>query len=112
MFRPAEAPEAGRPRLARKLKENGIQYRKQENAFLWIEDMARAQAFSDRFASLEWPRILNPYARKVNPLMEDLLESMPYYWVTAQSEYFTAVSHHSHQLSAISPAAFTVSAES
>jgi len=44
--------------LARKLKENGIQYTKQENAFLWIEDMARAQAFSDRFASLEWPRIL------------------------------------------------------
>src|SRR3989454_740470 len=42
--------------LARKLKENGIRYTKQENAFLWIEDMARAQAFSDRFASLEWPR--------------------------------------------------------
>ncbi len=39
--------------LARKLKENGIRYTKQENAFLWIEDMARAQAFSDRFASLE-----------------------------------------------------------
>jgi len=77
--------------LARKLKENGIRYRKHENAFLWIEDMARAQAFSDRFASLEWPRILNPYARKVNPLMEDLLESLPYYWVTAQSEYSTDI---------------------
>jgi hypothetical protein len=77
--------------LARKLKENGIRYTKYENAFLWIEDMARAQAFSDRFASLEWPRILNPYARKVNPLMEDLLESMPYYWVTAQSEYSTDI---------------------
>jgi len=77
--------------LARKLKENGIRYTKHENAFLWIEDMARAQAFSDRFASLEWPRILNPYARKVNPLMEDLLESLPYYWVTAQSEYSTDI---------------------
>ena len=77
--------------LARKLTENGIRFRKQENAFLWIEDMARAQAFADRFASLEWPRILNPYARKVNPLMEDLLESLPYYWVTAQSEYSTDI---------------------
>ena len=77
--------------LARKLKENGIRYTKQENAFLWIEDMARAQAFSDRFASLEWPRILNPYARKVNPLMQDILELLPYYWVTAQSEYSTDI---------------------
>jgi len=77
--------------LAQKLKENGVGYTKRENAFLWIEDMARAQAFSDRFASLEWPRILNPYARKVNPLMEDLLESLPYYWVTAQSEYSTDI---------------------
>src|SRR5437899_11131758 len=53
--------------------------------------MARAQAFSDRFASLEWPRILNPYARKVNPLMQDILELLPYYWVTAQSEYSTDI---------------------
>src|SRR5947209_8415606 len=75
----------------RNLKENGIRYTKHENAYLWIKDMAQAQTFSDRFASLEWPRILNPYARKVNPLMEDLLESLPYYWVTAQSEYSTDI---------------------
>jgi hypothetical protein len=77
--------------LARKLKENGVRYRKRENAFLWIEDMARAQTFSDRFASLDWPRILNRYARRVNPLMDDLLESLPYYWVAAQSEYSTDI---------------------
>jgi hypothetical protein len=53
--------------------------------------MARAQTFSDRFASLDWPRILNRYARKVNPLMDDLLESLPYYWVAAQSEYSTDI---------------------
>src|SRR3972149_2516132 len=77
--------------LAQKEGRPFIRYTKHENAFLWIEDMARAQAFSDRFASLEWPRILNPYARKVNPLMEDLIESLPYYWVTAQSEYSTDI---------------------
>jgi hypothetical protein len=64
--------------LARKLKENGIRYRKQENPFLWIEDMARAQAFSDRFASLEWPRILNAYARKVNPLRDSSKSPFPF----------------------------------
>ena len=77
--------------LARKLKQNGIGYSKRENAFLWIEDLTRAQTFSDRFCSLDWPRLLNRYAKKINPLMADLLKSMPYYWVTAQSEYSTDI---------------------
>src|SRR5213083_3740206 len=77
--------------LARRLKQNGIRYTKRENAFLWIEDLARAQKFSDRFCSLDWPRLLNRYAKKINPLMADLLKNMPYYWFTAQSEYSTDI---------------------
>jgi hypothetical protein len=77
--------------LARKLQQNGIRYTKRENAFLWIEDLTRAQKFSDRFCFLDWPRLLNRYAKKINPLMADLLKSMPYYWVTAQSEYSTDI---------------------
>ena len=77
--------------LARKLERNGIRYRKCDNAFVWIEDMNRAQKFADRFCSLNWPRLLNGYAKKVNPLMADLLKSMSYYWVTAQSEYSTDI---------------------
>src|SRR2546422_575942 len=77
--------------LARKLKKNGIRYTKRENAFLWIEDLARAQKFSDRFSSLDWPRLLNRYAKKINPLMADILRTMSYYWVTAQSEYSTDI---------------------
>src|SRR5438128_2621599 len=83
---------------AARVKQHGVDLAQKEGRpFQYLqekarkEDMARAQAFSDRFASLEWPRILNPYARKVNPLMEDLLESLPYYWVTAQSEYSTDI---------------------
>src|SRR5438552_3115052 len=41
--------------LARKLQQHGIGYTKRENAFLWIEDLTRAQKFSDRFCSLDWP---------------------------------------------------------
>ena len=77
--------------LARKLERNGIRYRKCDNAFVWIEDMNRAQKFAERFCSLNWPRLLNGYAKKVNPLMADLLKSMSYYWVTAQSEYSTDI---------------------
>src|SRR5207247_2033459 len=41
--------------LARKLEANGVRFTKHDNAFLWIEDMVRAQKFSDRFANLNWP---------------------------------------------------------
>src|SRR5438093_582073 len=45
--------------LARKLEANGVRFTKHDNAFLWIEDMVRAQKFSDRFANLNWPKILD-----------------------------------------------------
>ena len=77
--------------LARKLDKKGIRYRKLENAFVWIEDLAKAQKLSDRFASLNWPRLLARYAKKINPLLGDLLRSMSYYRVTTQSEYSTDI---------------------
>jgi hypothetical protein len=49
------------------------------------------QRFSDRFSSLDWPRLLENYAKLVNPLKKDLLRSMDYYWVTTQSEYSTDI---------------------
>lgn len=52
--------------------------------FLWIEDFARAQTFADRFASLGWIAVLDRYARRVNPLLRDVLAPMQYYWVTTQ----------------------------
>jgi len=77
--------------LARKLQQNKIRYTKHDNAFVWIEDLGKAQKFSDRFSALDWPRLLNRYAKKINPLFNDLLKPMQYYWVTAQSEYSTDV---------------------
>ena len=53
--------------LARKLDQKQIRYRKFENAFVWIEDLPKAQKLSDRFSSLSWPRLLTRYAKKVNP---------------------------------------------
>lgn len=75
--------------LARKLARHGIRYTKQDNAVLWIEDFPRAQTFADRFASLGWVALLDRYARRVNPLLRDVLAPMQYYWVTTQSEYAT-----------------------
>src|SRR5438876_4346291 len=55
--------------LARKLDAVGVHYSKCDNVFLEIEDLKRAQAFADRFASLKWPLILGRYALRVNPVL-------------------------------------------
>ncbi len=77
--------------LARKLTSNHIRFSKRDNVFVWTEDCKRAQKFSDRFAGLNWPRILERYARCVNPLLKDVLKGHQHYWVTAQSEYSTDI---------------------
>ena len=81
--------------LARKLDKHGVAYRKEDNAFTWIEDTRRAQRFADRLVRMNWPRILTSLARRVNPLLKDLLAGMDYYWVTDQAEYATDVMFHS-----------------
>jgi hypothetical protein len=75
--------------LARKLAQHGVRYTKPDNAFLWLEDFARAQRFADRFVSVPWVRLLDRYTRRVNPLLADGLPPMQDYWVTTQSEYAT-----------------------
>src|SRR5262249_39442462 len=50
-----------------------------------------AQGLADGFASLPWPVILERVARRVNPLLHDLLASYRYYWITHQAEYATDV---------------------
>lgn len=42
--------------LAAKLTENGVGYTKLDNVFLHLDDIDRAQAFADRFPSLDWPK--------------------------------------------------------
>jgi len=77
--------------LARKLDANDVGYSRIDNVFTHIDDVDRAQAFSDRFASLDWPKILETYAHKVNPMLDDLLHGHTHYWVVGQSEYATDV---------------------
>jgi hypothetical protein len=77
--------------LARQMDRHGIGYRQLDNAFLAIDDLDRAQRMADRFVRQNWPRVLSAFARRVNPLMKDLLGTMNYYWVTQQAEYATDV---------------------
>ena len=77
--------------LERKLSASRISFTKHDNVFLRVGDWRRAQKFSDRFAGLDWPRILERYARYVNPLLKGSLNGYQHYWVTSQSEYSTDI---------------------
>src|SRR5216684_3119051 len=77
--------------LARKLDRRGVKYLKIDNAFAGLSDVVRAQQISDQFPSVDWVRVLGRYARRINPLLGELLRPMDYYWVTAQAEYSTDI---------------------
>ena len=79
--------------LARKMDEHGIEHRQIDNAFHHIDpkQLKRAQRFADRIAKMNWPKILEKYAKLVNPLLKDVLKEMTHYWVADQVEYATDI---------------------
>jgi hypothetical protein len=78
--------------LARQLHDAGIGFVQHDNAFTQLDDPARAQALADRFPRLDWVKILDGWARQVNPLLrEPWLRRQGYYWVIDQAEYSTDV---------------------
>jgi len=77
--------------VARKLKQKGVGFEQVDNAFVRLDDAEQAQRHADRFAKLDWPKILEAYARRVNPLLKKELADMSHYWVIDQAEYATDV---------------------
>jgi hypothetical protein len=87
----------GHDYVARQLKKKGIGFEQVDNAFVQLDDPAAAQRCADRFVKLAWPKILERYARQVNPLLQDKLKDMSHYWVVDQAEYATDVCFASKQ---------------
>jgi hypothetical protein len=77
--------------LARRMNRLRMVYKQLDNAFLSIARPERADRLAREFARLDWPAILNGFARRFNPLGRDLLAGLNYYWVTDQAEYATDV---------------------
>jgi hypothetical protein len=79
--------------LARQLDRHDVKYMKQENAFVRLSNVERAQELADGFERVDWIRLLGRYALRINPLLrrDEVLDPMQYYWVTAQSEYSTDI---------------------
>jgi hypothetical protein len=75
--------------LAQQMVQQRMGFVQQDNAFTQLDDPAAAQRIADRFAKLNWPKILNRWARQVNPLLCELFPGYPVHWVVDQAEYAT-----------------------
>jgi hypothetical protein len=81
----------GHDYVARQLKKKGIRFQQNDNAFVELSDPATAQRIANRFSRLRWPKILERYARRVNPLLGQELRGTSHYWVADQAEYATDI---------------------
>ncbi len=73
--------------LAKKLAAEGIEFTLLDNAFVRIEDWARAQAFADSLQPDALHRILDRYARECCPVLD--VFGQRYHWSLMQVEYST-----------------------
>jgi hypothetical protein len=109
----------GREWLARQLDAAGVGYLRHDNALLRIANLDKASALCERFAHRSWPRLLDNFARRLNPHLESIEKGGfgGYYWVVDQAEIATDVMFRDRPaLEAIMPdlirhAAFDLSSE-
>jgi hypothetical protein len=83
----------GREWLARQLDEAGVAYRKKGNCFVWIEDLAKAQALLQGQLQTDWPKLLGAFLEECHPLHREICRPLAqqYYWSAADTEYATDV---------------------
>jgi hypothetical protein len=83
----------GREWLARQLDRAGIGYVRWDNSLLAIDDLDTAAELCDRFAHKTWPRVLNVFAKLLNPILPAIRAANygGYYWVLDQAEIATDV---------------------
>jgi hypothetical protein len=77
--------------LAQQLARLKIGFVLKHNAFTQFEEPAKVQRQADRFAKLDWAKILGRYAQRVNPLLRPRRELACYRlrWVVDQAEFAT-----------------------
>jgi hypothetical protein len=78
----------GHSALARSLKREGIEFVQEDNAFLRVADLARAQALADAFNPEQLHRCLTRYAHWLCPVA-DVFAQDDWHWSIRQAEYST-----------------------
>lgn len=75
--------------LAQQMVRLGLGFVQKHNAFTQLDDPVQAQRQADRFARLDWHKILGRYGRLVNPLLSQDLACYGVRWVVDQAEFAT-----------------------
>jgi hypothetical protein len=86
---PVQVYVNGHEWLAQQMVQKQLGFVQQHNAFTQLDDPAHAQRLADRFAKLNWSKILDRWARQVNPLLRELFPNYPVHWVVDQAEFAT-----------------------
>jgi len=97
----------GREWLARQLARKGIAFKRHDNCFTELGDVAAAQRLMDKQLRTDWTTVLTRIARDLNPLHERIFAPWPmdYYWSSYQTEWATDVLFREpRDLAAIYPA--------
>ena len=83
----------GRHWLGRQLDEAGIAYGKRQNAIVWVEDVARAQALLDQQMKTDWRKQLHELLVQTHPSAAEICRplNLEYYWSVSESEYASDV---------------------
>lgn len=79
----------GHHQLARQLDRKGIGYTQQDNAFLTLDDPARAQELADHLNIKQLHRILDQAASRYCPVIRHFPDR--YHWSIMQAEYATDI---------------------
>ena len=83
----------GRHWLSRQMDQAGLEYRKEENCFVWISDWTKAQKLMDKQLKTDWPKSLKKILGEVLPTHSQICRpiAQQYYWTASQSEYATDI---------------------
>lgn len=87
----------GHSALARALEGERIGFKQEDNAFLRIDDLARAQALADAFSPDQLHRRLKHYAHWLCPVA-DVFAQNDWHWSIRQAEYATDLMFRSEQI--------------
>ena len=87
----------GHSALARSLEREGIEFVREDNAFLRIADPARAQALADAFNPEQLHRRLKRYAHWLCPVA-DVFAQDDWHWSIRQAEYSTDLMFRSRDI--------------
>jgi hypothetical protein len=81
----------GREWCARQLDRAGVSYHREENCFLWVEDLEKAQRLLAGQVRKHWMSALQKVVKRLNPVHGQIFRGYPveHYWMNYQSEWAT-----------------------